>query len=322
MPSATASVYHGAWTFANYGPVTTTYTPPASCSATDRIWLGYVSDGFPHLQDSVQCSTYLDYDDNWDCVPTATATPTWSYQDDKWQGIGAYYSPGLYCPSGWETIGLAARDGNKPATSSGYVTSVASLEPIPYYEEPATLLAGILEPSETMALCCPSGMTGASLGGCYSVVSDYKPSSACYVYTDDSYDYIETTKLVTYEHTTKTRIWQTPITTSSFTSTVIETFPADASLEGVDEEVVAAISYVPMITLVHHQTDLQSTTTGTGARTGAADSTGTASHDTSAATSNAARRLSPGASTWEGLGAVLGVSAAAMAVGAAIILPW
>jgi hypothetical protein len=35
---------------------------------------------------------------------------------------GAYFSPGLYCPSLWETVRMAARDTSSPLTSSGILT--------------------------------------------------------------------------------------------------------------------------------------------------------------------------------------------------------
>jgi hypothetical protein len=83
--------------------------------------------------------------------PGTTTSATW-YDEKEWVASVGYYSPGLYCPSGWETIGMAARDG-KSLSTSGFLTT--SVKKIPSYEEPVTLLASLLEPSQTLALCCP-----------------------------------------------------------------------------------------------------------------------------------------------------------------------
>lgn len=47
---------------------------------------------------------------------------------------------------------MAARD-DKSLSTSGFLTT--SERKIPSYEEPVTLLASLLEPSQTIALCCP-----------------------------------------------------------------------------------------------------------------------------------------------------------------------
>lgn len=47
---------------------------------------------------------------------------------------------------------MAARD-DESLSTSGFLTT--SENKIPSYEEPVTLLASLLEPSQTIALCCP-----------------------------------------------------------------------------------------------------------------------------------------------------------------------
>jgi hypothetical protein len=101
----------------------------------------------------------LECDSEYDtaCLPTMTTTMT-SINYDTWAGYGIYYSPGLFCPSGWATVGIAARDGSSSLSQSGLMTatqSVTTSKQEPYFDWPQTLLASILEPSETMALCCP-----------------------------------------------------------------------------------------------------------------------------------------------------------------------
>ena len=64
------SVSDGWWTFANYAPLTTTYTPAPSCTATERLGLGYVNHGYVNLEYGVQCTSEVKFED---CLPTTTA---------------------------------------------------------------------------------------------------------------------------------------------------------------------------------------------------------------------------------------------------------
>lgn len=159
MPNVSVSGLADAWiTFANYGPVTTTYTPPTSCSATDKYRLGTVTQGVA-LYDfgQVACPSTSD----WDCVPSGTAsasiTALVNGDGQRYVASGGYYSPGLYCPSGWATVGVMARDASSSLSSSGVLsqsdTGTAMGDPTAF--DPATHLAGVLRPSETVALCCP-----------------------------------------------------------------------------------------------------------------------------------------------------------------------
>jgi hypothetical protein len=97
-------------------------------------------------------------------------------------------------------------------------------------------------------------------------------------------------------------------------------------------EFITPIMFVSAVTLIHHESDLSGTaaktTTGASAVTspgsGVASGTGkpTGPTGTAASTSNAAVRLAARGSSWNGFGAVLGVSLAAAALGAAIVLPF
>lgn len=137
------------YTFQNYGPLTTMYTPPPSCTATHRMIFGtMVQDDHPRGWYSMDCAS-TKYSD---CIPTPTAKPMTPAEGHR--PIGSYYSPGIYCPSGWETVAQAARDGDKPPTTSGAMSLGASLT-FPYFPYMPALLARSLQPSETIALCCP-----------------------------------------------------------------------------------------------------------------------------------------------------------------------
>lgn len=147
-------------------------------------------------------------------------------------------------------------------------------------------------------------MTPDSGKACYSVLKDYKPTTACWSGLHVSHESDSTGYKLSTDATTTEKIPYTSEIWNYVTSTRVET----------DTDVLAeltALSYVPMVTLVWHQSDLKLDSTATDA----ADSTATA---TSASTPNAAGRLGPGAS-WDGLSVSLGVSSLAMALGAVLV---
>jgi hypothetical protein len=143
MPNVTAS--DGWWSFENVGPLTTTFARPTSCSILE---LGHMSNGIFWGRFDVQCTSYDSA-----CYPAIT-TATSSVDLSEFAGYGWYFSPGLYCPSGWATVGVAARDENHSLSKSGFMTTSTSKQEAAF-DCPQTLLASILEPSQTMALCCP-----------------------------------------------------------------------------------------------------------------------------------------------------------------------
>ncbi|KAK0629271.1 hypothetical protein B0T17DRAFT_505853 [Bombardia bombarda] len=105
------------------GPLTSTFTPPSACAKCivsqhpDTIWAAH-------------CSAYqADCLDNWQCLP------------ESWKFDGrAFYSPGLYCPDGWQT--------NAVVISGTYVPDI-----------PMSDIVKLLEADETAALCCPPSYT-------------------------------------------------------------------------------------------------------------------------------------------------------------------
>ncbi|CAP95687.1 hypothetical protein E8E15_003726 [Penicillium rubens] len=311
----TASVAGGYWTFENYGPMTTTFTPASSCTATDRLSLAWVNDDRTLVQFQVGCPTSTS---DWDCMPPGTTTSATWYDEKKWVASVGYYSPGLYCPSGWETIGMAARDG-KSLSTSGFLTT--SVKKIPSYEEPVTLLASLLEPSQTLALCCPSSMTPNGLGQCIGQVPTYKPSVGCEVYVDSDYSWEKVTRTQVYSGVTETNTYDVNSFVSATTSTSSTSFPAGV------EHVLTAMSFVPMVTMVHHRSDLEAagvtggstsvSSTGVEAGTGTVSSKATG---TAASTSNAAYRLGSRASTLDGFGGIIGGLAVAGALGVTMII--
>jgi hypothetical protein len=140
MAAITATNSYYTFVFSNYGPLTTTFTQPPKCTSTiDLIGSVDPTDGSIYAQYNATC-TYDSpgpyYEGCWPATtPTVTLTaPAFTgITEEDFEGYlesriqcetpyGAYFSPGLYCPSGWETIGMAARDASSALTSSGGLT--------------------------------------------------------------------------------------------------------------------------------------------------------------------------------------------------------
>ncbi|KAH8678453.1 hypothetical protein BX600DRAFT_507398 [Xylariales sp. PMI_506] len=116
------------------GPLTTTFTPPASCTIA---WFGGVTSGTAQAWVAQDCHPVTDYvnEDDLACWPTPTSgayTPSTSPR--VWANGWGFYSPGLICPSGYSSA--------CSATAAG--TSDFSMQ--------FPLTAG-----ETAIGCCPSG---------------------------------------------------------------------------------------------------------------------------------------------------------------------
>lgn len=148
-------------------------------------------------------------------------------------------------------------------------------------------------------------MTADNNGGCYSVVKDYTPTVGCEVDAGYTYKYSSAPYTYTYSSAGITRTGYREIPTA----TVYETETLRVTLNHAEQSHFTALSYAPMITLLHHESDLQSAS---------ASSTASAS---AATTSNAAGRVGVRASVWDGFASVLGIWGAAIALGAAVILP-
>lgn len=143
-------------TFSNLGPLTTTFTAPSSCSTIDSGFtaVAYKQDVTAILYDT---SCEVEYD-GWDCYPEGSApSPTVTTVNLADTFKYTYFSPGIYCPSGWKTVGVASRDGDKPVTSSGAFANdtVIPTHIAGVFPNAANVLMQALDPSETAVLCCP-----------------------------------------------------------------------------------------------------------------------------------------------------------------------
>lgn len=126
--------------------------------------------------------------------------------------------------------------------------------------------------------------------GCYSILPNYKPTEGCYRQFPQG-DLTQATRTATVNGTAINYLIETLIGTTPITSIHTTTFASNelSSLVGA--------TYMPMVTLIRSQSDVKASETG-----------------------NVAARLVP--RSWDGFGAVFGLSVAAMALGAAIILPF
>ncbi|KAL4949310.1 hypothetical protein BDW69DRAFT_174711 [Aspergillus filifer] len=340
-----ASVNAGWYTFSNLGPLTTTYTPEPRCTASSQMFLGYLNDmptygGNIYPEWAVQCTTEINYYDG--CVPTSTEPVTTTppaftgtsieeyeeYIDSQidWRGSERYYSPGLYCPEGWSTIGMIGRDEGDITTSSGILSPLVSTtqteNPVTKgyydYEDPASVVKSVLEPKQTMALCCPSGMKADTMGMCYSFVEDYTPTFGCMRYTHHDYEYgsVTVTQTDFIDRSTITTVVPTP--TEAFSSIETDTTRLDP-----DQDRLTGMFFVPVVTLLYHEEDLLGAGVTGAAEANESDGAGE-SEGESETPSNAAGRLGMGASAagWEGFGSILGIWGCAAALGAAMVLPW
>lgn len=147
-------------------------------------------------------------------------------------------------------------------------------------------------------------------GGCYSVNESFTPTATCSTSTSKSYQYKSTTKTLTRDDFTETLVGEVPVSTVYFRETVSK------SLRSKAQSSLSGIAYSDMLTIIHHTTDFASAATGSSSTAASAS----AASGTATSTTNAAGRLAPRKSNWDGLGAVVGISVAAMALGAAIIL--
>jgi hypothetical protein len=133
-------------------------------------------------------------------------------------------------------------------------------------------------------------MTADYLVGCYSILSDYKISTGC----------IRSIPSADLSTDMSTEIWFDGVTVEGRLETFVSDLPITQTLYGSfapsETSTLVGVTEVYPITLVHQPTDL--------------------------GTTNAATRLNSRSPTWDGLGGILGVTIAAMVLGAAIILPW
>jgi hypothetical protein len=154
MPTATSL---SAYSLLNNGPLTTTFTAPASCSTAYATIVAPVSDP-AFLQWSAQC----DWLPPADCNPSGSAIrsiySSANGGNPSADNIIVYHSPGLVCPSGWATVGAARKLSPTSTSISGAFSLSGEFQPgnNPGFFEPfLDVVVAALDPSETAVACCP-----------------------------------------------------------------------------------------------------------------------------------------------------------------------
>ncbi|KAH7198929.1 uncharacterized protein B0J16DRAFT_315218 [Fusarium flagelliforme] len=184
--------------FYNLGPLTSTFTAPASCATVNTEQVHFVNKSAPYLYHTgqVNCDHWtqggcrpsgVDIDSIISDIRLTTTDP----------GLSLFYhSPGIACPDSWDTVGVMAKsDGT--LSVSGFMTNTikdfdkystyypTSQSDQPRFMEFTELWNGILKPSDTVVFCGPtSGYDIDAAGRCISTIgsfSDYDYKTWCYV---------------------------------------------------------------------------------------------------------------------------------------------
>jgi len=154
MPTATSL---SGYSLTNNGPLTTTFTAPASCSTAYETMLGAATDP-TFIQWAAQCEWLPPTD----CNPSGSVIRSIDSSADGSNPtagmIIVYHSPGLVCPSGWATVGAAAKL-NPTSTSISGAFNLSDAIPtgsdLDFVEPELDIFLAALDPGETAVVCCP-----------------------------------------------------------------------------------------------------------------------------------------------------------------------
>ncbi|KAE9373099.1 hypothetical protein N431DRAFT_557298 [Stipitochalara longipes BDJ] len=178
MPTATSL---SGYSIFNNGPLTTAFTAPASCATIYETMVAPATEPTFFEWEAPSCNF----------VPPANCNPNGAAIQSIFSSaeggnpsagqIIVYHSPGLACPSGWETVGGAAKL-NPTSTSISGAFNVSEALPtgVAIFEQDLDVILAALDPGETAAVCCPSSYT--TMGAvCYSTLpsSVFTPTAGC-----------------------------------------------------------------------------------------------------------------------------------------------
>ncbi|GAQ10043.1 hypothetical protein ALT_7364 [Aspergillus lentulus] len=245
-----------------------------SCATAIGNYLIGLNTTAPVWEYPVQCST-LGYTG---CIPRGTASlPTTLNENLNIITTQAYFSPGLYCHSGWATKGVTACNANNSLSTLGILS--ASPTPTATVSIPTAALQWEYAVDRSLG---PESMTADLAYGCYTTVLNYKITEGCRREMP-AMDISVSTKTTVVGGTTSKHI-NNIIATTQPISVVTRTFsPSETSK-------LVAVSVLPMLSLMHYLSDLP-----------------TAAASKTALASNSTTRATPNAVTWGGLGALLSV---------------
>jgi hypothetical protein len=162
MPTATSILDSG---LLNNGPLTTTFTAPASCSTAYNTGIAY-ADHLSYIDWSIDCKNHRPLD----CDPPGPVITSVASAQDAGNPVAEdiilYHSPGFDCPSGWTTAGAATKINPTSSIVSGaFSINITAAIPsgFPFFQDTwPDELASTLDPSETAFACCPKYATRPS----------------------------------------------------------------------------------------------------------------------------------------------------------------
>lgn len=148
----------GIETWVNVGPLTTTFTAPATCATPEPAVVGLEKEAPPELNlASSEYDISCNYSARQDCFPLPNERAELIKKEVGLTRISPYYSPAYDCPSGWTTVGAkaASTPGSGAFTSEGFGYFDNGGEPtstLAFWNAKVDFLLG---PDETMVICCP-----------------------------------------------------------------------------------------------------------------------------------------------------------------------
>ncbi|KAK3387382.1 hypothetical protein B0H63DRAFT_509193 [Podospora didyma] len=247
MPTATSV---SQWTLTNWGPLTTTFAANAACATTGISMLAprsALGNGF-----SVDCAVATV---GASCYPSGSqldAAASTAFDKVGYFVMG-YFSPGLVCPSGWKTVGVAARGSDGSVSASGIFIAPTSgpgavVENGPFFNPAVNVFTAAIDAGETAAACCPSAMTADPGGVCVSTLPDYRPTTACQrLLPGGAVSTFVTDITFLGAHTTAQLL--SFVGGKPITSTTTITLPPSQASE------LVGVSVMPMVMLVRHASD-------------------------------------------------------------------
>lgn len=157
MPTSTFLSYN----LVNVGPLTTTFTAASSCMTNDPI-MALAERVYPYHH--IAAESCPAYSVQGDCVPSGSVLDAISTNTRRTlysQGLAMpYFSPGLHCPDGYTTAGVAEKRAGGETSVTG-LFSVTAFEvydvhpsPTPFMLPPVNVVASALDEGETAVICC------------------------------------------------------------------------------------------------------------------------------------------------------------------------
>ncbi|KAJ4007651.1 hypothetical protein NW752_010318 [Fusarium irregulare] len=200
MPTATEFL---GYQFTNLGPLTTTYSPPPSCTTATTDGIEFAKADTPTFVFGWESCSITTMGK---CHPSGSQHDKIKGQAVKTGGMAVfdYFSPGLVCPHGWTTAGKLAYGDGSTITREGIFTTDDATPSYPFKGDEVWL--NVLASDETLAICCPSGWTASTAGICQSSIMPLTSAT----YTEFCQRRLPASLVATY-YTVGTSVYSDPI---------------------------------------------------------------------------------------------------------------